>query len=76
MFYVFIQIVYKVNGTKNILIILSFSTIFRDAKITKKKAFSNMKLQVLGEKLSWFKENFDTSLNCYSLEELEELIQK
>ncbi|KAL7647885.1 UNVERIFIED_CONTAM: hypothetical protein RMT77_001495 [Armadillidium vulgare] len=48
----------------------------RDAKMVKKKTVSNMRLQLLGDKLMWFKENFDSTLPCYTDEQINDLIER
>ncbi|XP_045609764.1 translation machinery-associated protein 16 isoform X2 [Procambarus clarkii] len=48
----------------------------RDLKLQKRKGESNVKLQFLGDKLAWFKENMDQQLEEFTPKDVLELIQK
>ncbi|XP_068228477.1 translation machinery-associated protein 16 isoform X1 [Palaemon carinicauda] len=48
----------------------------RALKMQKRQSESNMKLQVLGDKLLWFKENMDSSLEEYTPKDVLNLIQR
>lgn len=48
----------------------------RSLKMQKRRSESNMKLQVLGDKLLWFKENMDSSLEKYTPMDILNLIQR
>ena len=42
----------------------------------KRRSESNMKLQVLGDKLLWFQENMDTTLEVFNPAEMVNLIHR
>lgn len=48
----------------------------RSLKMQKRRGESNMKLQVLGDKLLWFKENMDPTIEVYSPSDVLDLIQR
>ncbi|KAK7075278.1 translation machinery-associated protein 16 [Halocaridina rubra] len=48
----------------------------RSLKMQKRRGESNMKLQVIGDKLLWFRENMDATLEKYTPVALEELITR
>ena len=63
---------YKKQAIK-IVYILHFC---RETKMIKKRAASNVKLRLNAEKLLWFKDNMNSALDCYTEEEMIELIKK